>query len=79
MFQSNYVRKIGPKNFHLYEWWSNSNTYSPRPALVLGNEARETLQRAMPRILTIIQSLPREHIKTYTLIRFRDREFCDGV
>ena len=33
----------------------------------------------MPRILTIIRSLPREHIKTYILIRFREREFCDGV
>jgi len=53
MFHSKYVRTIG-QNSHLYVWWSNSYTYGPEPALVLGNEALEALERAKPRILTIV-------------------------
>ena len=42
------------KNFHLYDWWSNSYTYGSGLDLVLGNEALEALERAKPRILAMI-------------------------
>ena len=58
MFQNKYVPLIG-QNFHFHDWWRNSYTYGPGPVLVLGNEALEPLERAKPRKLQIIKTLPR--------------------
>ena len=58
MFQNKYVPLIG-QNFHFHDGWRNLYTYGPGPVLVLGNEALEPLERAKPRKLQIIKTLPR--------------------
>ena len=53
------------QNFHLHRWWTNYYTYGPGLVLVRGNEAMEPLNRAKPKRLTMIKSLPLE-LSRYT-------------
>ena len=53
------------QNFHLHSWWTNYYTYGPGLVLVRGNEAMEPLNRAKPKRLTMIKSLPLE-LSRYT-------------
>ena len=78
MFQNKYVPLIG-QYLHFHDWWRNSYTYGPGPALVLRNEALEPLEREKPRRLPIIKTFPGEPIKNYFLIRFRERETRGGI